>query len=493
MAGAITFAYRTVDDGYFARRGLKRHARAWSIWAFAVGIVITGEFSGWNFGLTAGGFGGLLVATILASVMYVCLCHSLAELSSAMPFAGGAYGFARTALGPLGGFAAGFAQVIEYVLAAAVVCVAIGSLVHDAVKVGLGLEIPHPLIWLGFYVLFVALNVHSARLTFTIMIFASVVALAVLLVFWIGAASKFDLALALDIPAGEGGSAWLPNGVIGVAWAMPFAIWFYLAIEAVPLAAEETEDPVHALPRGMMWGMATLIAAAFLTLILNSGVSPGAREVGASEYPLLLAFAGVFGADSPAAVLLVVGLAGLVSSFHATIYAYGRSIFALARAGYLPPSLALTHGARRTPHMALIAGAGAGLAVALVIHYAPRHVGVDTVLLNMSVFAAIISYILQMLSYLVLRRDLPAMERPHRSALGGTGAMTTLVIAIAALLLLFANPAYRYGLLGCIVLIGVALLYFMVVARQRLVPSPEEAFALAQRAGARSSSAPWSR
>ncbi len=92
--------YEKVDDAYFAARGLRRHAGVWSLWALGVGAVISGHFSGWNFGLGAGGWGGMLVATVIIAVMYLGLTYSLAEMSPAMPHTGGAYSFARTAFGP---------------------------------------------------------------------------------------------------------------------------------------------------------------------------------------------------------------------------------------------------------------------------------------------------------------------------------------------------------------------------------------------------------
>ena len=103
-------SYEKVDAAYFAERGLKRYARVWSLWALGVGAVISGDFFGWNFGLASGGFGGMLVATGIITVMYAGLCFSIAEMSPALPHTGGAYSFARTAMGPWGAFVTGLAE-----------------------------------------------------------------------------------------------------------------------------------------------------------------------------------------------------------------------------------------------------------------------------------------------------------------------------------------------------------------------------------------------
>ncbi|MEX0946577.1 MAG: amino acid ABC transporter permease, partial [Acidimicrobiia bacterium] len=112
--GSVT--YTDVDKQYFEERGLRRHAGVWSLWALGVAAVISGDFSGWNLGLHVGGFGGLLVATVVITVMYFGLCYSIAEMSPALPHTGGAYSFARSAMGPWGGFITGLAENIEYVV-----------------------------------------------------------------------------------------------------------------------------------------------------------------------------------------------------------------------------------------------------------------------------------------------------------------------------------------------------------------------------------------
>ena len=104
--GSVT--YREVGQDYFESRKLRRHAGKWSLWALGVGAVISGEYYGWNFGLGTGGFGGLLIAGALMAVMYYGLVYSIAEMSPALPHTGGAYSFARSAMGPWGGFLTGW-------------------------------------------------------------------------------------------------------------------------------------------------------------------------------------------------------------------------------------------------------------------------------------------------------------------------------------------------------------------------------------------------
>ena len=159
-------AYHEAGVGYFAKRGLKRHAAFWSLWSLGVAAVISGDFYGWNLGLGVGGFGGLLIATIVIVIMYYGLCFSIAEMSPALPHTGGAYSFARSAMGPWGGFITGLAENMEYVITPAVVVGAMGLLMQAIVQSLFNVTGDpwwnSPITWfIFFYVVFVAINIRG--------------------------------------------------------------------------------------------------------------------------------------------------------------------------------------------------------------------------------------------------------------------------------------------------------------------------------------------
>jgi len=468
--------YVRVADQYFEERGLRRYAGVWSLWALGVGAVISGDFFGWNFGLASGGFGGLLIATLIITVMYGGLCFSIAEMTAALPHAGGAYSFARSAMGPWGAYITGLAENMEYILTPAVIVVGIGGYLGSIFGTAPSAE---PLWWLAAYAIFVGLNVAGVEMTFRFTLLMTTLALGVLVLFWFTAIPHFDIGWALDIEPEPGRSRWLPHGPAGILSALPFAIWLFLAIEQLPLAAEEAHAPARDLPRGLLYGLLTLVMASFLTLFLNTGIAPGARVLGSSTEPLFEGFKTIFGAGLGSKLLAIVAVTGLVASFHSIIFAYGRQIFSLSRAGYFPRWLSRTHPRRRTPHIALFVGAVIGYAVAYAIHaLGPEH-PVGAVLLNMAVFGAVIAYALQMLSYILLRIRLPHIERPYRSPLGIPGAVIALLIAGVTLAALFiTDPIYQKVVVGAAVWYGLGLLWFAVYARRRLVRAPEESFAL---------------
>lgn len=488
--------YEEVDEEYFRRRGLRRYANALALWALGVGAVISGDYYGWNFGLGVGGFGGLLIATAVIAVMYYGLCYCIAEMSPALPHTGGAYSFARSAMGPWGGFLTGLAENMEYVVTPAVVVGAIGILMQQIVQglfdlTGSPWWNSEPFWWLVFYVVFVGLNIAGIEATMRFTVAITVLALAVLGVFYVSAlvSGKLDPSLWFNIPAGggdplpNGGGPFLPFGISGIFKALPFAIWFYLAIEEVPLAAEESMDPRRDVPKGTIWGMHTLLIASILTLFINSGVDGGAHNIGQAGAPLFEGFKGVFGPGTAAELLALIGVVGLVASFFTIIFAYGRNTYSLSRAGYFPRFLSITHPTRKTPYVALIAGAVVGYGVVLLVWYLGKQGGrasaqVVAAVLNMAVFGAVISYALQCLSFILLRRNLPHIRRPYLSPWGQTGAFIAGAIALISLVSLFLNPDYRPGVYGMAVYFLLGVVYFAIAGRNRLVLSPEEEFAL---------------
>ncbi len=464
--------YREADADYFAKRTLRRHAGVWSLWALGVAAVISGDFFGWNFGLEFG-FGGLLVATLVITVMYIGLCYSIAEMSPALPHTGGAYSFGRSAMGPWGGFVTGVAESIEYIVTPAVIVVGIGSYMNSITDDLLGFSMPLPIWWAIFYGIFVGLNIIGVEASFRFSVFICLSALVILAVFWIGALTKLDFqAQAIDTMGG-----WFPEGIGGVFFAIPFAIWFYLAIEELPLAAEESHDPRRDIPRGTIYGLFTLIAAAFLTLFLSAGIAPGSQKLSESAEPLFDGLKTIFGSGTAASLLALVAVTGLVASFHTIIFAYGRNIYSLSRAGYFPHPLSVTHGRRQTPHVALLTGAVIGYVLALILQYSGSE-SVGAALLTMAVFGAVISYIMQMVAFVLLRRNSPNIERPYRSPLGEAGAIVAGVIAAISLVSLFFNADYRPGVVGVAIWFALAVLYFAVAGRHKLILSPEEEFAV---------------
>jgi ethanolamine permease len=482
---AAGITYTTVDETYFEARRLKRYARVWSLWALGVGAVISGHYSGWNLGL-AQGFGSMFYATIIIAIMYLGLTFSLAEMSPALPHTGGAYSFARTSMGPWAGYVTGIAENIEFVLTPAVIVFFIGS--YLSAIFGTAPEF-QPVYWILSYALFVALNVIGVELSFRVTVTVTLMALAVLVAFYLSVlfSGQLDFSRwALNIGPGgaelpNGNGPFLPFGLSGIFATLPFAVWLFLAIEQLPLAAEESHDPQRDMPKGIIAGILTLIVSAFLVIFLNTGISPGAAGLAKSGEPLLDGFRTIYGADI-AKILAALAVIGLVASFHTIIFAFGRQIYSLSRAGYFPSFLSITHGSRKTPHVALVAGSVMGLVVMMIIWFSVgAEAGASVIggtLLNMAVAGAMLAYFMQGMSYIVLKKKFPEINRPYKSPFGIAGAAICMIIAAVTLYFQLTDPVFQKGVLGVAIYYAVMMAYFLIHGRHKLILSPEEEFAL---------------
>jgi ethanolamine permease len=459
-----------------------------------VGAVISGQFSGWNLGLATAGWGGLFLAAMIIALMYFGLCFSLAELSPALPHTGGAYSFARSAFGPWGGFITGLAESIEYIMTPAVIAYFIGTYLSAIFETNTGFE---PVYWCGCYLTFGLLNFWGVELSFKVSVTVTLLALCVLTVFIFSALPHADFSrYALNIAAVNGaavelpggGGALLPFGLTGAFSALPFAVWMFLGIEELPLAAEEAHDPQTDMPKALIFGMLTLLLFAVLVLVLNASIGGerpgqlhGAFGLSSSVEPLLDGFRTLYGARL-AKLLALCAVIGLIASFHTIMFAFSRQIYSLARAGYYLPFMSITHGARKTPYLGLITGGLIGLGVLLAAFYlrGPEQGAalIGGSLLNMAVFGAMISYALQGLSFIVLRLRMPQLARPYKSPLGVPGALLSVVIALWTMFYQLHDAAYVRGVYAALVWYAAGLAYFALVGRHRLILSPEEQFAL---------------
>jgi ethanolamine permease len=480
--------YRPVDKDYFHRRGLRRYAGVASLWALGVGAVISGHYSGWNLGLLAGGWGGFALAAAIVAAMYLCLVLCIAEMGAALPHTGGAYSFARASMGPWGGFLTGLCENVEYVLTPAVVVSFLATYLAAV------FETPTawlPLYWIGCYAIFIALNVRGVELSFKVTVVVTLAALACLALFWITALPVADFQrFALNIGAGpdgkpvelpDGGGPLLPFGLHGALAALPFAVWLFLAIEQLPLAAEESLDPRRDMPRGIIAALLTLFVSAALIVWLNPSVGPGSYKLASSGEPLLDGFRATTGGMLAKALALVACI-GLVSSFHTILFAKGRQIYSLSRAGYFPRFLSITHARHKTPHVALLAGSAVALAIMFALWFGmgaeSGSAAIQGMLLNMAVAGAMLSYLAQAVSFIVLRWKHPGLDRPYRSPLGIAGAIVTLVLALLTLAYQLLDPVFVTGVLGVGVWFAIGIAWFAAIGRHRLVLAPEEAFAL---------------
>jgi ethanolamine permease len=403
-------ADRRGDQAPSAPPALERTLGTFQLWGIAVGLVISGEYFGWSYGWATAGTLGFLVAAAFVAVMYATFIFSFTELTTAIPHAGGPFEYARRAFGPIGAVIAGMATLVEFLFAPPAIALAIGAYMH----VQYAWMEPR---WVAVaaYAVFMAVNIAGMAIAASVELVVTLVAVFELLVFMAVVAPGFEWARFVD-GGWAGASTFSSASLPGIVAALPFAIWFFLAIEGVAMAAEEVRDPHRSVPRAYIGGILTLVALAAGVMVAAGGVGDW-RELANINDPLPQAMKRVVGEQSGWLHMLVwLGLFGLVASFHGIIIGYSRQMFALARAGYLPSVLARVHHRTHTPWVAILAGGVVGIAAIFsdgVVSIAGQTL--TATIVTMSVFGAIVMYIVSMAALFRLRRADPEMARPFRA------------------------------------------------------------------------------
>ncbi len=373
--------------------GLLRVLGPAHIWALGVGIVLVGEYMGWNFAVGKGGAYAALIACWFAGILYTCVAMIDSEVTSTVAAAGGQYTQAKHIMGPLMAFNVGLYLVFAYTMLEAGNAITVGFLMDTVANMGghEGLD-QRPFIILC--IMFLAwLNYRGvlATLTFNLVItafaFVAILILFVATVPWSDASPLRHVELMTDLPYG-----WL-----GVLAAMHFGLWFYLGIEGTTQAAEEVRSPARSLPFGTLAGIMTLLIAATLTWYVCVGLMPW-EYLGGAGVPLFDA-ARLTGSTGLVVLLGVGTLFATLASANGCINDASRAWFSMGRDHYLPSWFGAVHPKYRTPYRSIVFLVPIALIFALG---AP----LDQVI-TFSILSGLLGYTFMPLNMIMFRRKWP--------------------------------------------------------------------------------------
>lgn len=369
------------------------------LWGLGVGYVISGMYFGWNLGLAEGGTLGLAIATFFIIIMYVTFTFSYAELACAIPKAGGAFDYTSRAMGRDMGFLGGMAQNIEFIFAPPAIALSIGAYFNLFFP-----QIPIIGIAIFAYLLFTALNIYGVKAAAVFELTITILAVGELLLFSGITLPHFEFSN-LQHNA-------FPNGWKGVFASIPFAIWFFLAIEGVANVAEEAINPQRTILIGFGSAILTLVILCILTFGSSVGVAGWEAIVykadgSMSDSPLPLALSHIVGSNHLMYHLLItIGLFGLIASFHGIILAAGRSVLEFGRVKFAPAFIGKVHKKFQTPANALLVNMVIGIIALLT--------GKTAEIITISGFGALTLYIISMISFFQLRKKEPQLTRPFK-------------------------------------------------------------------------------
>lgn len=430
------------------KQELKKTLGPFMLWGLGVGYVISGMYFGWNLGLAEGGTYGLAIATFFIILMYVTFTFSYTELACSIPKAGGAFDYAERGLGKDLGFLAGMTQNIEFIFAPPAIAAAIGAYFNIFFPQFSVLSIA-----IFSYILFTLVNISGVKVAASFELVITTIAVVELLIF-------AGIALP-ELKVENLSRNALPNGYMGAFAAIPFAIWFFLAIEGVANVAEETINPQKNILIGFGSALSTLIFLCILTFVSAVGVGgwetivypDGSME--ASDSPLPMALEQIVGGNHVMYhILITVGLFGLVASFHGIILAAGRSTFEFGRVGYAPFVLGRVNPKFKTPANALIFNMCIGILALMT--------GKTGEIIIIAVFGALGLYIISMIAFFALRKNEPELERPFKVPMYPLFPAVALFIAVIALISMIIYN-FKLSLLYFFMLLGSYLLFLLFI------------------------------
>ena len=443
-----------------APAALKSTLGSLQLWGIAVGLVISGEYFGWSYGWASAGTLGFTVTSLFIAAMYTCFIFSFTELTTAIPHAGGPFAYSKRAFGPLGGFLAGAATLIEFVFAPPAIALAIGAYLNVQFP---GVDPKTAAV--AAYLVFMILNIMGIQIAANFELMVTLLAIFELLVFMGVVSPGFSLSN-FTRNGWSGQDHFSLASLPGMFAAIPFAIWFFLAIEGVAMAAEEAKNPQRSIPIAYIGGIITLVLLAVGVMVFAGGVGDWSKLANIND-PLPQAMKLVVGNNSNWLHMLVwLGLFGLIASFHGIILGYSRQIFALARENYLPHYFAKIHPRFNTPHRAILAGGVVGIAAIYsdeLIKIGGQSLTAN--ILTMSVFGALLMYIVSMLSLFRLRHSEPQTPRPFLAPCYPYIPVFALLSACICMLTMVYYNLLIFGIF-CLFL-GIAYIYYALTGARR--------------------------
>jgi ethanolamine permease len=422
------------------------------VWALGVGIVLVGEYMGWNFAVGKGGAIAALIACWVAGLLYTCVAMIDSEVTSTVAAAGGQYAQAKHIVGPLMAFNVGLFLVFAYTMLEAANAITLGYLIQtvggmmamtDAAGEALVL---HDKPFIVLTIMFLAwLNYRGvyATLTFNLVITAIAFFAIIVLFFavkpWSGEVLKHN-----ELLTG------LPYGWIGVLAALHFGLWYYLGIEGTCQAAEEVRSPARSLPLGTMTGIMTLLIAATMTWFICAGLMPW-EYLGQAVTPLF--DASRFMDSLPLMILLFIGtIFSTLASANGCINDASRAWFSMARDRYLPQWFGAVHPKYRTPYRAIVFLVPVAL---LFAYYAP----LDQVI-TFSILSGLLGYTFMTFNVVMFRRKWPlgTIQRGYVHPMHPLPALVLLILCSATYFAVFLG--YGTQLMAMMLFFIIASLWF---------------------------------
>jgi ethanolamine permease len=420
------------------------------VWALGVGIVLVGEFMGWNYAVGKGGALGCLIAMWVIGLLYTCVAMIDSEITSTVAAAGGQYAQAKHTIGPLMAFNVGLYLVFAYTMLEAGDVQVVGYLVQIGAGDILGTAPANWQPWVVLSLMILAwLNYRGVFMTLTVNFWITFIAFLSIIVLFIGVQpwNPVKILLHKDLLTD------LPYGWIGVIAALHFGIWFYLGIEGTCQAAEEVRSPGRALPLGTITGIITLLIAAALTWYVAVGLLPWEYVGWDLELAPLYDVAKISGSKFLHIFLFIGTLFSAIASANGCINDAARAWFSMGRDRYLPAWFAAVHPRYRTPFRSIIFLIPIGIIFAIWVPLAQ--------VITFSILSGLLNYTFMPINMWMFRKKWPlgSIKRGFEHPFHPLPAIVLLTLCIATYFAIYLG--YGNQLLAMMLFYIVASIWFV--------------------------------
>lgn len=365
------------------------------VWALGVGIVLVGEYTGWNFSADKGGTLAALIICWVVGLLYTAVAMIDSEVTSTVAAAGGQYAQAKHIVGPLMAFNVALYLVFAYTMLE----VSNAIVVADTIKAYAGdgfTDWHYRGIIATIIVVLATLNYRGVLMTLNInLIITAFAFLAIIVLFFSVQPWSQGAVLKLgDMVTPENA---LPYGWIGVIAGFHWGIWYYLGIEGTTQAAEEVRSPARSLPYGTMAGMITLLIGASLTWYICASLMPW-QYLGFTYFPLLDA-GKLTGSQSLEMLMFAATVLAATASANGCINDAARAWFSLGRDRYLPTWFSAVHPKYRTPYRSILFLVPIALAFAFTANLGQA--------ITFSILSGVLHYTFMSLNIIMFRNKWP--------------------------------------------------------------------------------------
>ncbi|EQC29170.1 hypothetical protein SDRG_13043 [Saprolegnia diclina VS20] len=431
---------------------------AFDIWALGITIVIGGQYFSWNAGLVAG-FYSYFGALLLMSTAYVTMVLCLAEVSSTLPFAGGAYGISRCSLGFYFGFIIGCCEALEYL---AYVATSVLTMAQMFVVAYPSLDGYEPLTWLCIHVAIVAIHLHGGPLFWQVNRALALVSIGLLVLYIIGAFAIADWSVntSSSLMHASDGATWMEM--------LPLTAWFFVGVESLNLASDDVAAPKSTIPKGQIACVLTLVVTGFMTYITSAFAPPGLADLSQAVVPLNAGYMRIFHISAASACLL--SIPATYATIFGFVYSFQKLTTAIASSKLLPAICCVR--SFRHHAITLLIGCSISYAICLMTWAVPsmsRHI------FPVCILSASCTYAAQCVGYLYLRAKFKHLPREFTSPLGVFGAVFSLCVWVlnAVALMAFQNDGGA-AVLAFLCVGGLLTVYYYGYAKSRQTFSDEE-------------------